>query len=150
MIGAPKAPAQAKLGGPPTLADAVTLAGYGLGLWWALGGPMWAGLASIAADELDGRLARHMGTESERGSALDWGADVALTPAVLNRLGKATGHQVPALCAAPLILFTQAHLRARGYAPPIGSARAAIMLITMAHERGMLTSYVSKMKGAFP
>lgn len=44
-----------------TAADGVTLAGLGLGLWWSLGGPAWAGLGSLVADELDGRLARALG-----------------------------------------------------------------------------------------
>ena len=70
----------------PTLADLVTVTGYGLGLWWAFGGPTWAGLSSIVLDELDGPIARAMGQTSERGSALDWGADVSLTAVAGLRL----------------------------------------------------------------
>ncbi len=117
---------------PPSAADLVTLASYGLGLWWCLGGPAWAAIASIVGDELDGRIARATGTTSERGSALDWGADVALTPLALARLGRDTGHEIAALALAPAILFVQAEMRSRGARPIIGSARAAIMLATLA------------------
>lgn len=118
----------------PTLADLVTATGYGLGLWWAFGGPTWAGLSSIVLDELDGPIARAMGQTSERGSALDWGADVSLTGVSALRLGQATGKPVAALAAAPALLYGQAHLRGSGYRPPLGSARAVLMLATMAVE----------------
>ena len=119
----------------PSAADVVTLTSYGLGLWWAFGGPTWAGLASIVGDELDGHMARRFGTVSERGSNLDWGADVALVPAALHRLGKATGVGLPMLLAAPPILLAQAAMRAEGVRPRVGSARALIMLAAMAVER---------------
>lgn len=118
----------------PTLADLVTATGYGLGLWWAFGGPTWAGVTSIVLDELDGPIARAMGQTSERGSALDWGADVSLTAVSALRLGQATGKPVAALGAAPVLLYGQAHLRGQGYRPPLGSARAVLMLATMAVE----------------
>lgn len=116
----------------PTLADALTLGGYGLGLYWSLGGPNWTGVVSLLLDEVDGRVARKMGQSSVRGGNLDWGADVALTPLALLRLGRETGHVTAALVAAPVVLYAQAELRAQGYRPPIGSARAAITLAAMA------------------
>lgn len=118
----------------PSLADLVTLASYGLGLWWAAGGPTWAALASIALDEVDGRIARATGTTSERGSALDWGADVVLVPLSLNRLGQAVGHPLPAVALALPILYVQADMRGRGERPSVGSARAAIMLTAILAE----------------
>lgn len=118
----------------PTFADLVTVTGYGLGLWWAFGGPTWAGVSSVVLDELDGRIARAMGQTSERGSALDWGADVSLTAVSALRLGQATGQPVAALASAPVLLYGQAHLRGQGYRPPLGSARAVLMLATMAVE----------------
>jgi hypothetical protein len=124
----------------PSAPDVVTLAGYGLGLWWCLGGPTWAGIASIACDEVDGRLARLTGKSSPRGSALDWGADVALTPLALLRLGRAAwpgeeerGKTV-ALLLAPAVLYGQASLRGSDWRPPVGSARAAIMVGAMIAE----------------
>lgn len=78
-----------------TLPDLVTLLGYALGLWWCADGPTWAGVVSILADEVDGRLARATGTATEHGSALDWGCDIALTPAALARLGRETGEINP-------------------------------------------------------
>ena len=116
----------------PTFADTITLLSLGLGLWWVAGGPVWAGLLSILGDELDGRIARKMGTTSERGSNLDWGSDIALTAASLMRLGKNTGHLGLSIIAAPVFLLAQSHLRADGWRPPVGSARAVIMLSTMA------------------
>ncbi len=118
----------------PSLADAVTLGSYGLGLWWAVGGPTWAGLGSILGDELDGRIARALNTTSIRGSNLDWGADVALTSLALVRLGRDTGHLREALIAAPAFLLVQAHLRARGWRPSVGSARALVMLADMLYN----------------
>ena len=115
----------------PTFADVITLLSLGFGLWWAAGGPVWAGLLSILGDEIDGRVARAMGTTSERGSLLDWGSDVALTSASLVRLGMNTGRMPMAIIAAPVFLFAQSQLRSEGYRPPIGSARAVIMLSTM-------------------
>ena len=109
-------------------ADAVTVAGYATGLWWTQGGPSWAGIASIIADELDGRLAREGRFATEHGSALDWGADVILTPLSLMRLGRETGHETAALLAAPPVLVGQAMLRGSGWRPSVGSARAAVML----------------------
>ncbi len=119
----------------PTLPDLVTLTGYGLGLWWCLGGPTWAGVASMLSDELDGRLARATRQTSERGSHLDWGADVTLTPLALLRLGRTVGNVPLAMAAAPPVLLLQADLRARGERPAIGSARTAIMLAAMVAER---------------
>ena len=112
-----------------TAPDLVTLAGYGLGLWWAADGPAWAGLLSILADEVDGRLARATGTTTAHGSALDWGADVALVPPTLARLGRELGvGSVPGLVASPAVLLAQSHLRADGERPSVGSARAVAML----------------------
>ena len=120
----------------PSIADAVTLLSLGLGLWWCAGGPIWAGLLSILGDEIDGRIARARGTESKRGSELDWGADVALTTGALYRFGKVIGQPMTAVIAAPAFLYAQAQLRADGYRPPVGSARAAIMLTTMITGQG--------------
>ena len=118
----------------PTLtgADVITLGGYGLGLWWAADGPTWAGLLSILADELDGPVARATGTATAHGSALDWGADVALVPAALARLGRELGvGSMPGLLASPVVLLAQSHLRAQGERPSVGSARALVMLAAM-------------------
>lgn len=121
---------------PPSLADGVTLASYGLGLWWCLGGPTWAGLASIVGDELDGRIARVQKTTGPRGNALDWGADVALTPLAALRLGRATNHVGTAVVASPFLLYAQASLKAKEKRPVVGSLRAAIMVATMLVEAG--------------
>lgn len=118
----------------PSAADVITMAGYGLGLWWCVGGPTWAAVGSIVLDEIDGRLARATGTTSERGSLLDWGQDVTLIPLALRRLGNAVGHPNAPLLAAPPILYLQASARAEGLRPVIGSARAAIMLGAIALE----------------
>lgn len=110
-----------------TIADAVTLAGYGLGLWWASGGPGWAALASMACDELDEPLARRVGGFGPTEQALDWGANLALTPLALVRLSRDLGHPSLATVGAPIVLAAQARAKARGIDPPIGSARAVIM-----------------------
>lgn len=117
-----------------TLADLVTLAGYGLGLWWSSGGPGWAALASMACDELDGPIARRLGTAGPGGAALDWGSDIALTPLALLRVSRDLNRPAIATVGAPLVLAAQARLKAQGAAPPVGSARALIMLAGLAIE----------------
>lgn len=115
--------------------DAVTIGGYALGLWWSVGGPTWAGAASILADEIDGRIARGMQAATEHGSALDWGADVTLTPFAMARLSRELGYGNAGLAAAPAVLYAQATLRGDGWRPPVGSLRAAVMAVAMiAHE----------------
>lgn len=114
--------------------NAITLAGYALGLWWSVGGPTWAAVASILADELDGRLARAMNVTSELGSNLDWAADVALVPMTLLRFGHATNLGAVPLLLAPPILYGQARVRSDGWRPPLGSPRAAIMVATILFE----------------
>jgi hypothetical protein len=89
----------------------------------------------MVGDELDGRIARARGTASARGGLLDWGADISLTSLSLLRLGRVTGHEKHALYAAPPVLFAQAALRSDGYAPPVGSARAVIMIAAILAEK---------------
>lgn len=114
--------------------NVVTLTGYALGLWWCVGGPTWAGLASIVMDEVDGRLARATLATSEVGSILDSTADVALVPMSLLRLGRATGTGAAPLIVAPPILLHQAVTRAEEWRPPVGSWRAGIMIAAMVAE----------------
>lgn len=114
-----------------TFADLLTTLGYGLGLWWGVGGPTYAGLASIALDELDGRWARATGTTTQHGSSLDWGSDMALTPLALARLSRELGAGNVGLVAAPPMLLAQSMMRGDGWRPPIGSARAVVMLTAM-------------------
>lgn len=119
-----------------TLPDLVTLAGLGLGLWWASGGPSWAGLVSVLADEVDGRLARAAGAETLHGDQLDWGVDVALTPLALVRLSREAGYGDDGLWLAPLVMLFQARLRSERWRPAVGSARAAAMLAAIALHEG--------------
>ena len=116
------------------LSDVVTITGYGLGLWWCSGGPGWAALASMGCDELDGALARRMGTTSESGTAMDWGADIALTPLAMLRLSRDLGKPEVAAVGAPVALAVQAKLKGAGVRPPVLSARAVIMLAALALE----------------
>lgn len=134
VAGPAQPPAAARSEAALTAPDVVTLAGYGLGVWWGLGGPAWAGLASVAADEVDGRLARATGAATEHGGALDWGADVALTPLALYRLGGALGHPRAALLAAPPVLYVQALLRTASWRPSVGSARAVLTVAAIGVE----------------
>lgn len=116
-------------------ANAITLTGYGLGIWWCFGGPNWAALASIAADELDGYVARKMNEATPEGKALDSTADAALAPLVLMRLGTATNTGLLPLLAAPPLLYANAVAQSSDAArPPLGSARAGLMLLTMLVE----------------
>lgn len=112
---------------PVNLPNAITLGGYGLGFWWIAGGPSWAAIVSILADEIDGAVARKLDQTSEVGRELDWGADVALASLTLLRLG------APAWAAA-LALGGQAVLHAEGSRPPVGSLRAVLMVVTMVKE----------------
>ena len=121
--------------GPLTAADLITLTGYAAGIWWSVGGPTWSAFYSMIADELDGPAARSMGTAGKQGADLDWGADVALTPLALMRLGRTIGQPQLTIATAPLVLAVQARLHSQGWAPPIGSARAGVMLATIAIEQ---------------
>lgn len=119
-----------------SLADMMTLVGYGLGIWWSAGGPDWAAFASMGLDELDGSVARWRGTAGPSGAALDWGADVALTPLALARLARDIDEPAIATVGAPLILAAQAKMKGGGFRPRVGSARAMVMLATiLLHHR---------------
>jgi len=113
----------------------ITLTGYAAGIWWSVGGPTWSAFYSMIADELDGTAARSMGTAGKQGADLDWGADVALTPLALMRLGRTIGQPQLTIATAPLVLAVQARLHSQGWAPPVGSARAGVMLATIAIEQ---------------
>jgi phosphatidylglycerophosphate synthase len=117
-----------------SLSDVVTITGYGLGLWWCSGGPGWAALASLGCDELDEAIARRMGTTSDSGAAMDWGADIALTPLAMLRLSRDLGKPEVAAVGAPVALAVQAKLKSSGARPPVLSARAVIMLAALALE----------------
>lgn len=106
---------------PVNVPNAVTLAGYGLGLWWIGGGPAWAALASIVLDEVDGVVARERGETTQFGSTFDWASDVILTALTLRKL-KAPGWTIPAATVG------QVALREKGFRPPLGSLRAGLML----------------------
>ena len=142
MADAPAADLQTPLAaiaeksGGITLADLVTLSGYGLGLWWASGGPGWAALASMACDELDGPIARARGTAGPGESAIDWGADIALTPLALVRLSRDLDKPAIAAVGAPLVLAVQAKMHGTGFRPPVGSARAVVMAVALMVEYG--------------
>ena len=118
-----ESPPQACDGKPMTAANGVTLLGYALGLWWVVGGPTWAAVGSMLADELDGRLARRMGDASCVGGNLDWAVDLTLTGLVAARLGL--------LWTMPAVTAGQAYLRSRDWRPSIGSARAAFMVAAL-------------------
>lgn len=117
-----------------TAADAVTIAGYGLGLWWCSGGPDWAALASIGLDEIDEPLARALGTEGRASDAINWGADIALTPLALLRLSRDLDTPAVAAVGSPVILALQAKAKAAGFRPRVLSARALVMLAAIALE----------------
>jgi phosphatidylglycerophosphate synthase len=116
--------------------NTITLVGVGLGLWWVAGGPAWAGLVSIVADELDGRIARRLGQTSDCGSQLDWTSDVVLTSMTLGKL------RAP-VWATLATLVGQVALRERGFRPSFGSARAALMFYAILRDSSKLRGLVS-------
>lgn len=63
-------------------ANAVTLAGFVLGLAGVVHASIACALLSLACDVLDGRIARGLRIESPFGAALDWSVDVALAHAL--------------------------------------------------------------------
>jgi len=103
-----------------TLPNAITLTGAALTAWWLRGGPKWAAVAGLLADEIDGRIARAMGTTSRFGATLDWATDVSLNAVVMDRLGAAW--------ALPVVLPVQVGMHAEGIRPAIGSLRAVSTL----------------------
>lgn len=113
--------------GPFTLPNAITVAGAGLTAWWLKGGPAWAAIAGLLADEVDGRLARATGTTSRFGGTLDWATDISLNAVMLDRLGAAA--------AIPVVLPLQVALRDSSVRPPIGSLRALTTLALLWQNR---------------
>lgn len=99
-----------------TVPNGITLAGVALTAWWLQGGPAWAAVVGLLADEVDGRLARATKQTSQFGAMLDWTSDIALTAVVLDRLG--------APMAIPVVVPIQVGLRESGYRPTYGSFRA--------------------------
>lgn len=113
---------------PITLPNLITSAGYGLGLWWALGnGPGWAALASLVLDEVDGAAARALGQESEVGRVYDAEVDTVLAALAANRLGAS----IPATVA---VGAAQAVAHASGIKPRFGGLRALVTLAALALE----------------
>lgn len=118
------APVVACTGKAVTAANGVSMLGYALGLWWVVGGPSWAAIASILADEVDGRLARAMGEASCVGGYLDWAIDLSFTGLVAARLG--------ILWALPAVTAAQVYARSTGWREvPIGSPRAVMMVAAL-------------------
>jgi len=105
--------------------NAITLGGYASSLAWLAGASPWFAVASIAADEADGRVARATGQETAYGSHLDWGVDMALTGAIAVTLGG------PSMLLAPLLMAVSVSMRERGERPPVGSSRAAMTIYAL-------------------
>ena len=112
---------------PINLPNAVTLGGYALGLWWVAGGPAWAAIVSIVADEVDGAIARKTGESTEFGSKFDWASDVILTALTLRKL------DAP-FWTIPAATIGQVALRDKNISPPLGSLRAGLMLYGVIKE----------------
>lgn len=106
-----------------TVANVISLSGLVAGLLYLKGGsPAWA-VASIVADEVDGRVARAMGQTSEVGSALDWGVDMTLMGAFATKLD--------ILPVLPPAVAWSAYLRGQGISPPLLSSRALMMIYAL-------------------
>ena len=106
----------------------MTLASLALGAWWVSGGPPAAALASVALDELDGRVARYTGESTDFGSLFDWGTDLVLTAMALQRVGAPWQ-------AIPVVTTAQVALRSAGARPPLLSARGVVMLYGVAYGK---------------
>lgn len=126
-VSAPATPAVVRDAGALTLPNAVTLTGAALTAWWLSGGPAWAALAGLVADEVDGRIARATGTTSEIGKTLDWATDVSLNAVVMDHLGLSA--------ALPVVLPVQVALHHEGVRPAIGSLRAVSTLALLWQRR---------------
>jgi phosphatidylglycerophosphate synthase len=113
--------------GALTLPNVITLAGAGLTAWWLRGGPAWAAVAGLLADEVDGRLARATGSTSRFGATLDWATDISLNAVMLDRLGAAV--------ALPVVLPAQVAMHEAGVRPSIGSLRALTTLALLWQSR---------------
>ena len=107
--------------------NAITLGGYASSLWWLAGGSPWFAVASIAADEADGRVARATGESTEYGSHLDWGVDMALAGAIAVKVGLGG----MGLVVLPIMMAVQVAMRERGETPPVGSGRAAMTVYAL-------------------
>lgn len=107
------------------LPNTMTIAGLASTAVWLGGGSGWWALAGLVLDELDGRVARATGETTETGSQLDWAGDVAMSTAVLAKLG------APYVYAASAVVAGQVALRSSDYRPTVGSARALLTLYAL-------------------
>lgn len=122
------------------LPNAITLLGYASAIVWLVGGSPWFAVASIIADELDGRIARATKQETSFGKELDWAVDLTLTGAVAMRIG------MPYLL--PIFTTLQVAAHDRGERPNIGSVRAGMMILDM-FSRGFQPLPPLLLKAAF-
>lgn len=122
-----------------TWPNVVSILGYFAAIAYLQGASPWFAVASIAADELDGRLARATGQTSNLGADLDWGIDVTLTGLFADRLG--------ILWLLPPITGAQAYLRSQGHKPTILSGRALMMLVALWRSKfGRLPTHPSALE----
>jgi len=126
-VPAMTAPEGRRFADEATLPNAVSIAGYLAALAYLKGYSPWFGVASILADEVDGRLARATGQTSTLGSDLDWGIDVTLTGLFADRLG--------ILWTLPAVTGAQAYLRSIGERPTVLSVRAVMMVVMLWRSR---------------
>jgi len=103
--------------------NAISLGGYAATIAWLGGAPWYWAIAGIAADDVDGHVARKTNTATPYGSLLDWAIDVSLTGLVLVKLG----------CPWLLLVVTpfQVYLRETGWSPKFGSARALFTILAL-------------------
>ncbi len=113
----------------PTPADAVAVGGLGLVTWWALGGPAWAGVASVVVNEFAVPYARSKYTASTFGYRLDWAGLYTTTPLAVYRAvaNEGGGLAMTAAVSAP-VLLTQYLLAGTSWHWMASAPRSAITL----------------------
>lgn len=100
--------------------SAVTFLGHLATLAWLTWGGWWLAGLGLAADALDGRLARRLGVAGWFGREYDWLVDTSVAALVVwEVLGR-----VPAAAALLVLVPAQAALRTRGLRV---SGRAAVV-----------------------
>ncbi len=119
----------------PSAADLVAAVGLGLTSWWGLGGPLWAGLASVAVNEIAVPIARMQYPPSVFGARLDWYGLFGTTPLVVWRGAKSVGASPLAAAGVALpVLATQALLRGTTWGVLAMASRSILTVGVILHD----------------
>jgi hypothetical protein len=122
--------------------NAVSIAGFASGIAFMEGAPAWTAIASMLADEVDGKIARSLNAESDFGKELDFGIDLSL---MIMAMGNLFGSHIPSLLVVPV----QTYLKSNGYRPDFGSVRTYLMIAILLRDLNPKSRRRRKLKWSY-